>query len=229
MARVHYVKRAQQRYATKPVLDNDGNQVVQPIDRTTRNGRQVTVRVTETDYSQPLPNRSCEKCQTEIKVGDPYQWVQPKSGPYGGIKRFRCGKCPSWQLWELSNSLGARLMEVSSDFWSAIDSAQETDDVQSALDDAAGRVRDIAEEKRESAENIRDGFGHDTSQSEELDDVADQLESWADEIESATIPDFPEPDEDTEDIEESDDGNDALEDWIDEIRNDLTIVDEPPV
>jgi DnaJ-class molecular chaperone len=49
-------------------------------------------------------------------------------------------------------------------------------------------VRDLAEEKRESAQNIENGFGHPTYQSEELTQQADDLETWADDIEQAEVP-----------------------------------------
>lgn len=227
MARIHYVKRAQQRYATKPVLDAEGNPVVKPIDRKTRRtGRQVTVRVTEPDYTKPLPNHKCDRCGVEIEPGMSYKWVQPKSGPYGGRKRYRCGKCPPWQVWELSSSLSARLAEVSFIFWRAIDSAESEDDVQAAQDEAAQTVRDIAEEKREAAQNTEEGFGHATSQSDELNDIADQLDSWADEIEGEDIPEFPEADEEAEDEVSEEE---RLENWREELTGSLAAVDESPV
>ncbi len=228
MARVHHVKHAQPRYATKPVLGEDGEQAVRVTGRTTRRtGRQVKVRVTERDLTRPLPNRKCENCGREIKPGDPYKWVQPKTGPYGGRKRFRCGHCPSWQVWELSQSLSAQLAKVSADFWHDADFAESVDDVESALGNAAAAVRDIAEEKRESAANIEEGFGHPTSQSEELADTADQLDSWADEIESASVPDLPEPEDDAE--EDEDARQERLDGWREELQGELTIVDESPV
>jgi len=62
-------------------------------------------------------------------------------------------------------------------------------------DGAAEAIRELAEAKRESAQNIVDGFGHETSTSDELSDVADQLDTWADEIESTDVPEDPDPDE----------------------------------
>jgi hypothetical protein len=201
MARITYVKKAQQRYKMVPVLNEDGSPKRTPVmgrngqQKVTKRGKPVFMEITVADKSQPLPNRTCDHCHQEIKVGDPYKHISPKSGPYGGRTMYRCDICPNWHVWEYSSSLGARTAEIGFDFSNALDSVESEEDVQMALDDAASRVREIAEEKRESAQNIEDGFQHATYQSDELNDVADQLESWADEIEGATIPDFPEAEE----------------------------------
>ena len=201
MARVTHVKKAQQRFKTVPVIDPEtGKQKVTPV--MGRNGQQkvskrgpVFLRVTMADKSQPLPNRTCGKCHQEIKVGDPYKHISPKSGPYGGRTLYRCAACPTWNVWEYSSSLSARTAEISHDFWNDQDSWEDQDGVQDSLNNAAERVREIAEEKREGASNIEDGFGHSTYQSDELNDIADQLDSWADDIEGADIPEYPEAEE----------------------------------
>lgn len=197
MARVIYVKKAQQRFATKPVLDEDGNPKRVPLtdkrtgeQKRTKHGRLVTKALTVADKDRPLPNATCEKCGKEIQPGTPYKWVKPKSGPYGGRKRFRCDACPTWQPWDLSYSVSAQAQRLAHEFSEGLAGVESVDEVQSLLDELAQQVRDeLAEQRRESAENMREGFGHDTYQSEQLDSDADELESWADEIESADIPD----------------------------------------
>lgn len=201
MARVTYVKKAQQRYQMVPVIDPaTGQQKQTPV--MDRNGQQkvskrgpVFMKVTKEDRSKPLPPRKCENCGNEIAVGTPYKHISPKSGPYGGRTRYRCGDCPTWQVWDYSNSLSARTAQIAYEFNEAISDASDMDTVQEALNNAASAVRDIASEKEESAQNIEQGFGHETSTSQELADVAEQLNSWADEIEGADIPEFPEPEE----------------------------------
>jgi DnaJ-class molecular chaperone len=89
--------------------------------------------------------------------------------------------------------LSARLAEISYHFFLALLDAEDPDAVQAALEDAAQGARDLAEEKRESASNIEDGFGHPTSMSEELEEIAQTLDGWADEIEFVEVPDLPEP------------------------------------
>ena len=209
MARTTHVKKAQQRYETVVVLDDDGNPKKTPVmkrvknhdtgeielkQKVTKRGKPVFMTVTVVDKTKPKGLYTCDACRKPIEIGTPYKHITPKSGPYGGHKRTRHESCPSWQVWEYSSSLSARLAQVSYEFGNAIDQAESTDDVQSALDDAAASVKEIAEEKREGASNIEEGFGHPTSQSEELEQMADDLESWADEIESADIPDLPDPD-----------------------------------
>jgi hypothetical protein len=53
----------------------------------------------------------------------------------------------------------------------------------------------LAEEKGEAADNMEEGFGHETYQSQEIREQADQLESWADEVEQVDIPEAPDTDE----------------------------------
>lgn len=194
MARITRVSKAQQRYATVPVLNEDGTQKLTPVMRkdgtqkTNKHGRPVFMKVTVSDKTKPLPNRICGKCQTEIKVGDPYKHISPKSGPYGGRTLYRCAACPSWQIWDYSSSLAARTAKISNDAWEQIDNAETVDDVQSVLSATAEEIRGLAEEKREGASNIESGFGHPTEKSEELEQIADDLDSWADEIEQADVP-----------------------------------------
>jgi hypothetical protein len=203
MARITYVKAAQQRYETKPVIDPEtGEQKRTPV--IGRGGAQkiskrgpVFLRVTEDDHSRPKPNYVCEVCRGEIKVGQPYKHVSPKSGPYGGHKRVRCATCPTWQVWDLSNSLSARTAQIEHDFSEAISGATEEDDIRSALDDAVSSIDELAGEKRESAENIEQGFQHETEQSAELNSTADELEGWSQEIASFDIPEPPTAEDET--------------------------------
>ncbi len=220
MARVTYVKHAQQRYTTVPVIDPEtGKQKTVPVMRrngqpkTTKTGRAIVLRLTQEDRTRPKPLEKCGKCGTTLGVGQPYKHISPRSGPYGGRRLVRCAKCPTWQVWEYSSSLSAQLAEVSYNFNNAIDEATSPEDVTSALEDAANAIREIASSKREGADNIESGFGHSTSMSDELNETADSLESWADEIESADVPDLPEPEEDDcEDCEGSGKINENEED-----------------
>ncbi len=204
MARVTHVAKAQQRYETKPVLGEDGQQIQTPVmrngvQRTTKSGRPIFMSVTERDLTKPLPPHTCDHCRQPIEIGTPYKHVTPKSGPYGGRQRNRHEKCPSWQPWDLSNSLDARIAQVV-DQWERDSASVETeDDVTSALETMASGIRELAEEKQESASNMEEGFGHETEQSMQLAETAEALSSWADEIEGATVPEFPEvEDEDCE-------------------------------
>jgi len=200
MARVTHVKRAQQRHETVPVIDPETQEPKRtPVmrdgeQRVTKRGKPIFMTVTAEDRTKPKPLYDCDFCRKPIEIGTPYKHITPKSGPYGGRKRTRHESCPTWQVWEYSSSLSARTAQIAFEFENALSNVETPDDVQSCLDDAAASVREIAEEKRESASNIEDGFGHPTSASEELEQVADDLDGWADEIESTDIPELPEPD-----------------------------------
>lgn len=193
MARVTVVKKAQQRYETVPVLNDDGSAKTIPVlrrdgsQKTAKGGRPVFRTVTVADKTKPLPPHKCEKCGKTIEVGMSYRWIKPKSGPYGGRKRYRCLSCPSWRPSETTSSsalasiYGAQ--EAAEDALNAWD-GESLDDIEGLLSELADGIREGGEAWRESAQNIEDGFGHPTSQSEELTDRADQIDSSADDVES---------------------------------------------
>lgn len=201
MARITYVKKAQQRFAQKPVIDPaTGQQKETPVmrngvQRVNKHGRPTVLRVTENDLTKPLPAFDCGACRKPIEVGTPYKHISPKSGPYGGATLRRHADCPTWNVWDYSSSLSARTAQISHEGMGSIEGLDTPDEITDALSSIADEIRSLAEEKREGAQNIEDGFGHPTSMSEELTDIADQLDSWADEVEQADIPDLPEPEE----------------------------------
>ena len=226
MARITHIKKAQQRYAQVVVTNEDGTPKKSPVmvkgrdgelvQKTTKRGAPVFVTLKVADKTQPLPNRKCERCGNEITVGSPYKYVSPKSGPYGGRTRYRCASCPNWQVWELSNSLSARIAQLQNDWIVSADTDWDEEQVSSHLSEAAEAIRELAEEKREAAQNIIDGFGHDTYQSDDLNEIADNLDGWADYVESADVPEKPvEPDD-----EENEDDDDSVQEW-DEYRSEL--------
>lgn len=202
MARTTHVKSAQARFKTVPTIDPaTGEQKVTQVLRkdgtpkTTKAGKPVVVRLTHADKTQPLPNRKCGKCQAEITPGTSYKWIKPKSGPYGGHLMVRCGTCPTWQVWEYSSSLSSRLAQISFDAYDALGTPESPDDVTAVLEGAAEQVRELAQEKRDSADNIEEGFQHATYQSDELNEIADSLDGWADDIEGTDVPELPEPED----------------------------------
>lgn len=217
MPRITHVKKAQQRYRTVPILNPDGTPKAVPVlnrdgtQKTTKLGKPVVRRLTEEDKDQPLPLHTCEHCGKALEVGKPYKHVTPKSGPYGGRTRYRCAQCPTWQPWDLSSALWARVAQIQHEHSRSFDEDDSPEGVLDALEQAAQAVRDLAEEKRQAAENMEEGFGHATSQTEELGQVADELDGWADALEETDVPNRPDPD----DADEAD-----LEAWVADV-NDL--------
>lgn len=196
MPRVTHVNRAQQRYAVKPTIDpSTGEQKQVPVvdkrtgqQKTSKSGRPVFLKLTERDYDQPLPMPICDFCNEGIQVGTAYKWIEP----HGSRVRNRHASCPTWNVWEYSSSLSARIAQIQSDSPDDFDSLE---DAQSWASDKAQEIRDLAAEKQEAADNVESGFGHETEQSSELADIAQQLEDWADNLESVDLPEYPEAEE----------------------------------
>ena len=198
MARVTTVKKAQQRYHTKPVLDEQGDQKQVPVMRkdgvtpkATKQGRPVFLKLTVRDLDRPKPMPKCGKCSTTIEVGMPYKWIEP----HGRGQLVRCASCPSWQHWEYSSSLSARISQLQHEHDPGNVDLNEPGDMSTWGSDAGGAIRELSEEKRESATNMEEGFGHETSASQELADIADNLEQWADEVEGIDDLELPTPED----------------------------------
>ena len=196
MARIHHVKSAQQRYRTVPVLNEDGTPKITPVMRKdgtpkkTKRGKEITRRVTAEDRSQPLPNRKCDKCGNEIKPGDPYKWAKVKSGPYGGRMLVRCGTCPTWKPSEMSSSKMAGIYAAQERADEEAASCESVDDLEALRDELADDIEAVGDEYEESAQNMEDGFGHETSMSEELRQKAEDIKSWADDIRNVEFDDY---------------------------------------
>lgn len=129
---------------------------------------------------------TCTKCGEPIVAGQAYVWVKLRpGGPRSSLRLARHEGCPNWRQSELTFSKMRGVYAAEEELTDAVEAATTPEDVTSAMEAWSEAVREVAEEYRESAENIRDGFGHDTYRSEELDEKADELESWADDGESA--------------------------------------------
>jgi hypothetical protein len=211
MARVQHVKAAQQRYATKPVIDPaTGEQKRTPVidsktgeQKRSKRGPQWH-KVTERDIDNPLPMPTCDysgckiaadrEGDTTIRVGDAYKYIDVKTGTYTSRKYTRHEKCPTWNVWEYSSSLSARIAQIESEGADAIASAamqaEEDDDsgVTEAIEEIASNIEGLAEEKRDAASNIEDGFGTATQQSDELNEQAESLDTWAQEVRDLDLP-----------------------------------------
>lgn len=198
MARVTHVKKAQQRYEQVPVIDPaTGEQKATQVFRSngepkkTKRGALVFMKQTVADKSKPLPPLTCDSCGEEIEIGTPYKHVTPKSGPYGGRQRNRHASCPSWKSWELSSSWSARVEQATYDF--NVTDCETKEDVEAALSEVAEAIRELASESEQAADSVEEGFGHETFVSAAARERASALEDWADSIESADVPDYPEP------------------------------------
>lgn len=213
MAKITHVKKAQPRYETKPVLDDNGEPKRTALTdkrtglpKTTKHGRPVTIAVTVRDLDRPLPPEKCDYpgCTVHpeklILPGMPYKHMSPRSGPYGGRKLTRHEECPSWNVWEYSSSTSASVARIQSEGADAIDGAElETEDDAEALrDEITELARELYDEKNDNLSNLPEQF----QESGDLYEQVDALESWVGGIEDADLPDF--PDNGTEDCDACD-------------------------
>lgn len=152
------------------------------------------VRIDKTTGEQK-PLRQCEQCSKEITVGSAYKHISIKTGPRSALTRYRCADCPDWQIWDYSSSLQARIAQIDYQARQDMAAVEDIPSVENVLSETGDAIRDLADEKRTNAQNIEDGFGHSTAQSEELAEQADALDDWAQEFESVDIPELPDPEE----------------------------------
>lgn len=121
------------------------------------------------------------QCRTghEIPKGSPYQWYKKA---YGTKQIFCMEHTPPRSVYGTNSPYISTAWDIEDGFDFT---DMEVDDVSSALEDAASQIRDeIVEALNESAQNMVDGFGHETYQSEELVERAQNYEEWANELES---------------------------------------------
>jgi len=127
---------------------------------------------------------TCGGCGDAITPGTQYRWAKTRYGP----KITRCMKveCTIKQS-ELTGSekLSTLYAVVEGLDELKVDSYDSLEDLATDVRGFSEQVTEVAEMYRESASNIEDGFGHSTMQSEELEQKADDVESWASEIEEA--------------------------------------------
>lgn len=143
------------------------------------------------DHAHEGGNLTCEKCSNPINIGDPYQYVKVKR-QRGGVKRDRCMDCPNWKASELTSSSFLSTIyaadedqpEPSSNPDSADVAESEIEDLRTHFAEAA---RAAAEIRIEAADNMEEGFGHETSMSAELREQGEHAESVADEIEGLSF------------------------------------------
>ena len=146
--------------------------------------------------SSRTPQR-CGKCGADLPVGSPYRWAKPRvHKAAAGRKLVRCmyPKCAFRQS-DLTTSKMAGVYSAQESLDDAMLGDFSPNDLLNSLQEAAEAVRGVSEEYREGAQNIEDGFGHETSQSEEMAQKAEALEEYATRLEEVTIDNADEYDE----------------------------------
>jgi hypothetical protein len=165
----------------------------------------------------------CYRCGQEIEYGQPYKWFKLKQAR-GGVKRSYHPGCEIRASDRTTSALG-QVWDAQAEFDAY--SCDSVDELHAGLEALASVVRDVEAEYREKVENMESGFGHRTSQADELEERADALEAWADELEEWE-PNEADPPEQEED-EDDDEHADAVDAWLDEIRGEASgLADECP-
>lgn len=164
---------------------------------------------------------------TEIRVGDSYYtWARKMA--YGGVTYFKHQACGYPRPTQLSNRKTAVIDEAISDAeWPSATLEQPEgwdgdtsilndqavsfiEDVKASAVSIAEVAREVGQEYQEAFDNMPEGLNQ-GSTGQALEEVARELETWADEIESwdptSDEPDWPER-------EETPDGEESLDDFF---------------
>lgn len=168
--------------------------------------------------------RKCGECQHEIQPGEMYKYARQRVGypRFGTVVRYWCADHYPGRYEFIQSAKRRALAEATDTLDEALAGDFDMDTATDVFESAASDVEDIAEMHRESAQNIEDGFGHPTSQSEEFNEKADQVEQAAESLRSADFPPEPEsPDPDDEEWTErwiEEDADRKWEEWRNEVR-----------
>jgi len=223
MARTYQVKAFRGQRTCQYMVD-DWNRCKQPRDVHSDTNRSPL------DHPFTQTPLRCERCSDLIPIGTGYKWVKPRRHrAAAGRKRIRCLTCPGWTAAELTSS---EVLRIIYEAQATIETAAYEGDVPTdptdceafteALtglgDEFAEAIREAVDIRNDAADNIEEGFGHPTVQSDDLRAEGDQIEQWADEMESVTFGEFDPPDED---LDDDDVLTDYLADWAEEQRQTL--------
>lgn len=163
----------------------------------------------------------CTDCGGEIAYGDPYKWVKVKRA-YGGVKLSFHPNCTIRHS-HVSTSRLAVIWDAQREF--DLSGLEAAPDIEAAMQDFAAIVREVSDEYRESVSAMEEGFGHRTYQADELEERAEALEAWADELEQWDGSEVDEPEDD-----EPDEGSEEWDTYRDDLRDSAqSLVDECPV
>lgn len=130
--------------------------------------------------------KAARKDNPVAKAGEPYYWWQFRNGGKRYSKtRPRQSELTQSDKLSRAYALSERLEDI------ALPEGDDRDELKTAVESAvdelqevAEEVRALADEYRDSAENIRSSFSESPT-ADECEEKADNLDGWAEEIESA--------------------------------------------
>lgn len=143
-------------------------------------------RVTTVEKSRKSPGK-CGRCGKVIEAGSRYfHWSNRAPGSRGGFKSIRCGDHYPRGSETVGSPYRRAAYGAQEDAEDVLNGEWDFSDLAEALRSAAETVQsECADALNEAADNIEDGFGHETYQSSELRERASAFEEWAQELESA--------------------------------------------
>ena len=206
MARVKRVSKARGKQKCCHVEEHDGRETV--CGQIKKNHDDMTT-LSPHVFVQGLYD--CGKCGKPIELGTSFYIVSLKTSPYSSHTMRRHVECGTFKPSELTGSPHrAAVYAAQEDFDATVvkiqsDDGGDPDAMLQELKDAATAAAEAAQEAvdslNESADNIEEGFGHETEQSMECRDRAENLESMIDELSNWDGEDFSGDDEDPEEVE----------------------------
>ncbi len=126
----------------------------------------------------------CSTCGTEIEAGESYKHASKRTSPYSSFRIVWCANCRP-KASQLASGHTADLHGVMEGAEADLGASDlHPEGVRDALTSAAEGIKGIAEEYTEGAQNIVEGFGHPTSQSEDMDSKAQELTDFGDTLEN---------------------------------------------
>lgn len=160
-------------------------------------------------------NLTCGKCRKEIVPGMSYQWWANRSpGMRGGHKKIRCMDCPP-SLADRTPGRAGEWMRMEEEIEQTISNIGTHDDLESTAAEIADRIRDFGQGFVDGADNMEEGFGHETSTSSELRERGEEIQGVADSLEYLSFEEFDPDDMDEDDIAE------AREEHLDRQRDEI--------
>ena len=138
------------------------------------------MRVTTVNKSAKAQG-NCVMCGKPIEKGSTYQWIRP----FRGAKQSKHVSCRTWKGSELTSNPNLSEVYRIQENLQEESKLADISTLASLLEDAAGEAEAAADMFRESASNIEEGFGHETQQSAEMNEQADEVEGWATELAGA--------------------------------------------
>lgn len=162
----------------------------------------------------PCQSPRCLHDTRAIEPGMPYKWFSIRSHRAArGMRRVYHVDCRVPDSHRTTSPHLATIYDAVEAAYDALDDLSSdtatADDIRIVASEAAEGIREAAYSYRESAENIESGFGHATAMSDELNEKADMVESWADDLEGVDVDDW---DEDAAESMARDEGDDDMTD-----------------